>query len=256
VGFETEEKLAQELRARVNDLLAAVHLLTPLVQDKGGAQDREHLAYLNKSLYQLIRVIRHMELCSREDDHAFFPQVIDVAGLCRDIGGEVEPMAAELGIAFSWTLDKETLLSLADEELLTMAVLNLLANAFTAAGPGGSVSLRFTAGGGRCAFAVSDSGPGLKHPDADADPFLKTGDGVGLGLAAARRAASLHGGVLVLENGEDRGVRSVLSLPVRAPEQSETVKSPTAAASGGFSTLLVELSPLLPPKEFYPENLE
>lgn len=253
----TLDKLIGELREQVNDLMAAAQLLTPLVTERGGERDERCLAAMNKSLYRLVRTIYHLELCG-EEEYAFDGQVIDLAGVCRDIGRQVEPLAAELDVGFDWQLDKESVLSLADGELLTRAVLNLLTNAFTAAGKGGKVSLRCAAAGGRFTVTVADSGSGLKLPQGEEDPFLKTEGGVGLGLASARRVAALHGGALVLENTEDAGVRSVLSLPIRMPDKNETLRQERMPYdhSGGFSTLLVEFSPLLPVEDFLPENVE
>lgn len=255
MDLNMDNELLRELRERVNDLLAGVQLLTDLEPEKRSEAEKRCLASMNKSLYQLIRLIYHLELCGG-DDLAFYPQVIDTAGLCRDLCREVEPFAEELGVGFTWALKKETLLSLADEELLKQAVLNLLTNAFRAAGSGGQVDLSFSAAGGRYAVTVSDSGPGLQLPAEDADPFLKDGSGTGFGLKAARRVASLHGGALTQDTGKEPGLRSVLSLPIRTPDGSETVRQGPCPPADGFSTPLVEFSPLLPLKEFYPENME
>ncbi len=255
MDVELDDKLLRELRERVNDLLAGVQLLTDLEPEKRSEADKRCLASMNKSLYQLIRLIYHLELCGG-DDPAFYPQIIDVAGLCKELCREVETFAEDLGVGFSWELKKESLLSLADAELLTQAVMNLLTNAFQAAGPGGQVSLSFSVSKTRYTVTVTDSGPGLQLPAEDADPFLKDGRGTGFGLKAARRVASLHGGALTLDTGKEPGLRSVLSLPIRTPDGSETVQQKPCPPSDGFSTPLVEFSPLLPLKEFYPENVE
>lgn len=253
---EIFEKLVGELRGQVNDLAAAAQLLTPLVTRHGGEKDLEHLAAINKDLYQLIRTIRHLELCG-EEEPAFRPQTIDVAGLCRDIGRQTEAMAEELEVDFDWKLEKESVLSLADEGLLVQAILNQLTNAFAAAGKGGWVKLRCAVSGSWVKIVVSDSGPGLKLPPEDVNPLLKREGGLGLGLAAARKAAALHGGALMLENAENAGVRSVLSLPIRTPESGQVRQgNPPYDRFGGFSPLLVEFSPLLGEKCFLPEELE
>lgn len=253
---EKSDKLIMELRGQVNDLLAAAQLLTPLVREQGGKREEEYLASLNQGLYRLIRTVNHMELC-REDEPVFRPQVIDLPGLCRDIGRQVELMAGELNISFRWEIDREGILTLADEALLEQAILNLICNAVQAAGPGGKVTLRCKADRERCTILVKDSGPGLHFP-AGEDPFLKLPGGIGLGLSAARRAAQLHGGALMLQDGEEDGVLAVLSLPIRKPDRSEGLKGPQMGydRTGGFSPLLVELSPLLPFRCYVPEDVE
>ncbi len=254
---EVFNKLIGELRAQVNDLSAAAQMLTPLVTGQGKKTDADYLAVIHKNLYQLIRPIYHLELCG-EEDPAFSPKDIDVAGLCREICREVDAMADRLGVRFDWRLDKEGVITQADSGLLCRAILNLLTNAFAAAGKGGRVSLRCGVTGKRFTVAVTDSGKGLKLPQGDENPLLKTGGGLGLGLAAARRVAALHGGSVMLETAGDAGVRSVLALPIRPPEKGALVreKGPVIDHTGGYSALLVEFSPLLDAESFLSEDIE
>lgn len=258
--METEvfDKLIGELRSQVGDLSAAAQLLAPLVNEHGGERDTYCLAVINKDVYQLIRTIYHLELCG-EDDHAFSPRPIDVAGLCRDIGRQTEAIAERLGVEFSWKLDKESIISLADGQLLERAILNMLTNAFAAAERGGWVRLCCGVDKvGQFKVSVSDSGKGLELSQTDESSLLKAAGGLGLGLAAARRVAALHGGKLLLENTWNAGVRSVLCLPIRKPEKGELLRQEKMPYdhSGGYSALLVEFSPLLDAECFLPEELE
>ena len=52
---EKEDRLIGQLREQANDLLAAVHLLTPLVRSQGAEKDTQCLAAMNQSLYRLIK---------------------------------------------------------------------------------------------------------------------------------------------------------------------------------------------------------
>ena len=79
---EKEDRLIGQLREQANDLLAAVHLLTPLVRSQGAEKDTQCLAAMNQSLYRLIRCVNHMELC-RESQPLFHPALLDLAGLCQ-----------------------------------------------------------------------------------------------------------------------------------------------------------------------------
>ncbi len=254
---ERESRLILELRDQVNDLLAAAQLLTPLVRERGSDQDADSLAALHQSLYRLIRTVGHLELCGSADP-IFRPRTVDLGALCRDVGRLVDGVAEALDVSVWWEIDKEGVFSLADCALLEGAILNLVANAVQVSGPGGRVVLRSGTAKDRWTVTVKDSGPGLTIEDPDADPLLKRPGGVGMGLEAARRAAALHGGVLVLENGEDTGSRAVLSIPIREPGENDVVKSGGMGfdRTGGFSPLLVEFSPLLPQRYYRLEELE
>lgn len=249
-----QENLLGEVRDRVSDILAAVQLLTPLVQEKGKKEDREYLAAMNKSLYRLMRALRHMEVCGEEA--AFQPQPLDLAGLCRDVGRQVEPLAELLGISFDWQLEESSVIGMADNHLLEMALLNMLTNALQAAGKGGQVRLWGKSKDGSFWVSVGDNGPGLTQ-EKEGDPLLKTG-GTDRSLTAAQEAAFRHGGTLVMENSGEGGVRAVLSLPIRKPDKTERLRTGRLRADmwGGFSPLLVELSPILPLECYFPEDVE
>lgn len=256
---ETVGKLLGELRRQVNDLAAAVQLLSPLVNEHGQTADVGRLANANKSLYQLIRTICHLELCQNEDP-VFCPREMDAMGLCRDLGREVEYPAELLGVEFDWQVGKQGQLALVDEQLLRLAVFNMLSNAFQAAGEGGWVKMRCTLGGGKMEVAVSDSGMGLQSAEGKENPLLaQKGAGLGLGLETARRVAFLHGGRLILGSAKDSGVRAVLSLPLRRGESDAGVKTGSGMdvdIFGGYSPVMVEFSPLLKRDSFLKEQEE
>ncbi len=259
-----KEKFLSEVRDRISDAMAAVQLLTPLVREKGDGRDREYLAAMTKSFYRLLRLIHHMEVCQQETLSR--PEALDLAGLCRDVCDQCMPMAKKLDISFDWTLSDSSVLSMGSDHLLSVALLNILTNAFEAAGPGGHVSLGGARENGYWKVTVTDDGPGLRKPEQVRDPFLKQPGGVGLGLEAVRKVAGLHGGVLLLEDrkgstpeGEtDSGVRAVLALPVQKPTGGEILREPRIRMDfrGGFSPILVEFSTLLPLDEFSIEDTE
>lgn len=245
------EKFLREVRDRLSDAMAAWELLAPMVAESGG-KSREYLAAMNKSFYRLLRLLHHVEACKAES----LPRegTLDLAGLCRKLCRDSEDMTRVLGAEFEWELSDSSVISTGDAQLLELAILNLLANAFGAVGAGGKVSLRGALEGGRWTVTVEDNGPGLREREEPQDPFLKQPGGAGLGLEAVRRTAELHGGVLMLVNrAEGTGVRAVLSLPVRKPEGGE-VREPMGEFRGGFVPAMVEFSPLLPAEIFYEDT--
>jgi len=252
-----EENLSRELRERVNDLLCATQLLAPLAQEKGTDRDREHLAILQRSLYQLIRTVSHLDLARGGGPEPCL-RAVDAAGVCRDLGRALDSLLPLTGVSFTWSLGVEGVLTLADDDLLEQALLNLVTNAAQAAGKGGRVELRFDRRGSSLNYTVTDngSGPACFEPEEDPDPFLKRPGGVGLGLVTARHIAEAHGGALILESSAT-GTRAVLSIPLRK-EKSTTVRGPKDPPSwlGGFSPALVELSPVLPTSSYRAEDVE
>lgn len=252
------EKFLREVRARLSDAMAAWELLAPMVAEADNGKGRDYLAAMNKSFYRLLRLLHHVEACRAES----LPRkgTLDLAGLCRKLCRDSEDMARILGSTFDWELSDSSVISTGDAQLLELAILNLLVNAFGAVGAGGRVSLRGGLESGRWTVTVEDDGPGLQEREEPRDPFLKQPGGTGLGLEAVRRTAELHGGVLMLVNkgtGEDpsegTGVKAVLSLPVRKPKGGQ-IREPAGEFRGGFVPAMVEFSPLLPAEVFYEDT--
>lgn len=108
----------------------------------------------------------------------------------------------------------------ADPRLLARAVGNLLGNARRYADA--RVQLRAARTGDGVTITVEDDGPGIPADEREQvfAPFYRldrsrdraTG-GFGLGLAIARKAVQLHGGSLVVQDGELKGANMVITLP-------------------------------------------
>lgn len=177
---QTGEKLVQELRGEVSNLLAAAQLLTPLVRERGSKKDMEYLAVMNQTLYRLLRTITHLELSGARPPICR-KETLDLAGLCRHLDRQVAPLAERMGAAFRCDLERESLLAEADGMLLEQALLNLIANGLEAAGKGGHVVLRLSQKGERALLTVGDDGPGLREEAPLTDPLLKKPGGGRIG---------------------------------------------------------------------------
>jgi two-component system sensor histidine kinase CpxA len=116
---------------------------------------------------------------------------------------------------------EEGLRVMAEPQLLTRALANLLRNAVDYAGGAGAITVSARREGPRVALRVSDRGPGV--PEAELvkifDPFYRldtsrdraTG-GVGLGLAIVKTCVEACGGTVSARNREGGGLEVTLLL--------------------------------------------
>ena len=110
----------------------------------------------------------------------------------------------------------------ADPELLKVAVMNLLQNAFKSTPPDGRVVLSARQGDdARVLIEVQDECGGI--PEGASDPFKPFGErrgrdctGLGLGLSMARKAVRAHGGDIHVRNMPGKGCIFVLEIPSTA----------------------------------------
>lgn len=252
------DRLALRLRQDTSGLAASLQRLERDREDPDSARDRHYLAVANQSLYRLLRLADHLEFLDRSDDELYRPAPLDLAGFCRDLGEQV----AGVWPRFRYEAEPVSLITLADAPLLRRLILSLLSNAMKSAGPEEDVGLKLAQVGGRALLTVWDHGTSAGDParlfgdESRMPPSLDPTQGLGLGLPAARRIASLHGGTLVLEQPPEGGLRVTVSLPLRPPEEGVSLRSPSVDRLGGFSPLLVELSDALPVLCYVPEDLE
>ena len=214
--------LVEQFREQMNNLAAAVQLLMPVVQEKGGRQYEPYLAILHQSMYRMMRMLGNLEYLQLPEGELTAERAsLDLAGLCRTLGEQVASLARQAGLSFTYEEERGSLITTGDAPQLRRMLLGLISNAFRAAGKGGHTGLRLAVRQDRAVLTVWDDGPGLPPP-------------------------------------EERGSRAVVSLPIQPPEGGTVLRTPRADwdRSGGFSDLMVELSAVLPYEAFLPAELE
>lgn len=134
-------------------------------------------------------------------------------------------VAREAPVATNVHIDvPDGLMVTAEAGLLERAIANVLRNALRHAGAG-RIDMTATANDGCAILTVADEGPGVSAESLPRlfEPFYRVdaarsrdAGGVGLGLAIVRSAAEAMGGTVIAENGEPRGLRVLLRLPLAA----------------------------------------
>jgi signal transduction histidine kinase len=127
----------------------------------------------------------------------------------------------------------------ADRDRLQQVVWNLLSNAIKFTPKEGRVEVRLDCADADARITVTDSGKGIpatflphifdRFSQADSS-LTRTHGGLGLGMAIVRHLVELHGGTVQAESeGEDRGARFTVTLPVREYRAGEETAPRTEA---------------------------
>ena len=263
---ERMAELAERLRNPMSNLLSAAELLTRELAEQDQPKMNRYMAVLNQSYCRLLRLVNHLDYArflGEDAEGSLQTQVLDLAGLCREVGRQMSALEYASGRTFDWVDRVGSLLVKGDSDLLSHLLYQLIANAWKS---GGDVTMEVDRLGGRGVITVSDNGGGMTQealwdafdPGAPRASLLADDGGLGLGIPICQHIAEVHGGTLVLESRPGKGVSAIVSLPVCSLAESMEVHTSRRDydTSGGFFPMLTELSEVLPTECYLPKNLE
>ncbi|MCS7270671.1 MAG: HAMP domain-containing histidine kinase [Gemmataceae bacterium] len=206
--------LAHQLRNAAAGARLAIQLY---LQENPALPDPEPLQVALRQLTRLEASIRQFLMLGRPPALAL--RSIDGRDLLDQIVPLYLPQARHAGVVLHWQRPDTPCPLTADPEQLHQAVANLLTNALEAAGEGGWVRLQCRYEPPTVILEVCDSGPGPPPQLAERlfDPFV-TGkpEGIGLGLAVAKRLIEAHGGSLCWQRRPDHTC-FIIRLPSQPP---------------------------------------
>jgi len=222
--------LSHELRAPLQGVLGWVSLLQEGRLDSA-QQTRAHDA-IERCARRQMQLINDLLDVSRIVAETFKLEFhpVELAGVVRNLVEQSRPLASLRGIAFEAYLS-DCGVTLGDPDRLHQALANLVSNALKFTPAGGTIAVRCEKCGDHLVVIVRDTGEGIgpqflpyvfdRFRQADASTSRRH-DGLGLGLAIARKLVELHGGTIEADSpGPGRGAIFTVRLPVREPDGVE-----------------------------------
>jgi PAS domain S-box-containing protein len=216
--------LAHELRnplAPLRNSLAVVQR-----SPSGSAAFAKASAVMERQLGHLVRLIDDLLDVGRIslDKLTLRPELADLGAIVEDAVEACRPAAERAHHVLAVSLPDAPIRLRADRARLTQVFSNLIGNACKFTSDGGHVSITVRREGDVARVEVRDDGIGIAAGDlervftmfAQADaPLERRRDGLGIGLALARRLAELHGGsIVVASDGPGRGSTFTVSVPI------------------------------------------
>jgi len=140
----------------------------------------------------------------------------------------IDPLATERGIRLTKRLDGGVSPVLADPDLLSRAIGNLVSNAIKYSPPKTEVVISAKNAGGGVAIEIADQGYGIPEVSVNRIfekfyrvPRVQDVDvpGTGLGLALVKEIAELHGGSVAVRSSVGAGSVFTLWIPCSEGEQ-------------------------------------
>lgn len=143
------------------------------------------------------------------------PVRLDLRSLARTAALDCAPVALGKGVLIACEMPDVPIWISGDRGSLHGAVTALIDNAVRVEPRGGEVLVQLDRDG---VLSIVDHGPGFSQAERERafEPFWRRdddGSGFGLGLAAVRRTAEMHGGSALIADGETGGARLVIRIP-------------------------------------------
>lgn len=247
---------ARELRGPLNGMSVAASSLS--------AAEPEHLAQLNRRLYQMMRIVSNMsdaaQYCTAGEGQM---ENVEICAWLEELLSKAALPLKEADITLRYTLPSTPVYTLADMEKLERAVYNLISNAAKHSSPGGKITVELIHRG-RLYLSVTDDGDGIDNSVLGnvytrylRTPAVTDGpEGIGLGMVLVRSVATMHGGTVLIDHPQGKGTRVTMTIQPRQ-KGNIPLRSPLMRIdyAGERDHCLQELADVLPARLYGPENI-
>lgn len=203
----------------VETILLKKHLLSET--------ERQHyLETILKNTRRLARLVADLFALSKLEARQTQPQpeIFSLVELAHDILLQLKPKAEAGKVALKSSFDRDIALTYADISLIERVLQNLIENAIQYTPESGEVTVTVAkAGEDHIKVGISDTGAGIAEEDLDHifDRFYRSSsvrakarEGLGLGLAIAKKIVELHHSQLKVESKVGQGTTFWFVLPV------------------------------------------
>lgn len=254
---------ARELRVPLGNIMTITDRLFPdTVSDDPKA--REQMAHLNRSLFQMLRIVSNMSDAGLyAADTGTKQEVRDICAVLDEIFQRASALTEHTAVSLHYTGCCERTYTLLDAQKLERMVFNILSNAIKFTPAGGSIHAKLTRREKKLYLSICDSGSGIDENLKGTlfsrylrQPGLEDSrHGLGLGMVLIRNTAALHGGTVLIDQPEGSGSRITISFSIR--QGNGLLQSPRFRFdyAGERDHGLIELSDVLPVHLYDPDSV-
>ncbi len=211
---EMAKQIAHEIRNPLTPIKLSIQHVRQAFKDK--ASDREEiLQRVTQTIIDQIEVLSR--IAAEFSSFAKMPESkferLNIDELLKET---INLFREVQGINFVHTSPSSTAMIVADRDQLRGVFINIIRNAIQAIQGSGSITTRTSLEKHLCVIKISDTGPGISEEIRTKifEPNFSTKtEGMGLGLAIARRVVEDHGGTISCSSERGKGTTFEIRLP-------------------------------------------
>jgi len=218
--------LPHEMRTPLNGIISNAEMLATSADTLGPAVIAEMGQEICKSGERLERLIENFLFHARLEIVATDPESVNALRSARTarpaelLFQAADEQARRSGRAQDLVVEVADVTPAMADEYFKKTVTELVQNAFKFSAPGSTVHVSLTAVDGKIEFSVRDAGRGFSTEQirrigayVQFERKMQDEQGLGLGLAIAKKLVELHGGTLVITSGTGKGSTVTVKLP-------------------------------------------
>ncbi len=209
---ELASGVAHEIRNPLNAVGMIAQRLNKEFPEKENAEEykaitrllKEEVDRINKIITQFLNYAKPLDMNQTDVDSASF--FGDIRMLFADQAEAMKIDFSESGDSFNMHIDPS---------LMKQTIINIIQNAFEAAGSGGKVSMAYRKSGNKILIEVIDNGPGMSEEEQNKIfdlYYTSKKDGNGLGLSIAQKIVSQHGGSIRVDSKINEGTKFTIII--------------------------------------------
>ena len=224
--------LSHEFRTPVTSINMSVDILSRGILGSLNNRQQELIDSAKQDCGRLTKLARELLQLSKLESGKFQlkNEELDVHSLIASTLHTVQLQFSEKGVRLETDVPPEIPRLLADEQVISSVITNLVTNALKHTDSGGAVTVRARHQEGSLRVDVQDTGQGIapEHLEEIFDKFVQvkqasdtTPGSVGLGLAIAKEVVELYGGKIWVESELGKGSVFSFQIPLRQEQGVE-----------------------------------
>jgi two-component system OmpR family sensor kinase len=219
--------ISHELRSPLARLHLAIALMRQSPENMNQSLERicREADKLDEMVGELLTLSKLENGVKTSNEYFFLSEVVEI--IVHDARFEAQEKGVEIILVKEPKLGGTEALVIGSGRLISRAIENIVRNALRFSRRGASITIELDSNVAGTTLHIRDQGPGVKSEQIAFlfEPFVQlespSSQGVGLGLAIAKRAVLAHGGSIKAANGLEDGLTITVWLPA-APNTSNS----------------------------------
>ncbi|HYP38976.1 MAG TPA: ATP-binding protein [Chloroflexia bacterium] len=214
--------VSHDLRTPLTSIKAGLGLVEMSISERLGTEEHQLIANIRRNVERLGILVNDLLTFSEMEAHKFqlARKPLDLRVVVEDAVALIEPLVRKKGQVVEIDMPKAVPYN-GDRKRLEQMLVNLLDNAHKYAHVGARITVSAQITPAEVLLAVRGDRPGLPIEEHEAifaqfghGHPVRSGEGLGLGLAMARSIVEMHGGRIWVEGQQGEGATFQIALPL------------------------------------------